>query len=125
MIKNMQEAINRGNNLFVIVFLAAIGISVVAEIIMETDLIDKVDDMIIVGLGIIGAVWYFRNYTKRSYVPLILAILAFAAKIFAFIVELDDKAAVGDEFGILPALLLLIIITAVTLMKSKKHQPTI
>ena len=96
--------------------------SLLVEIMMKTDLIDKLDDSIIFILAIIALVWYFKgnNKFRKSLFPFTIALLVFLVKICAFIIEFDDKAAVGDEFGLLIPLLLITIISLILYNKSKK-----
>ena len=107
-----SRLLNRGNNLALIVFLAAIGLGILVEVFMEKEWADKIDDIIIVLLALIGLVWYMygQNRFKRAFAPVLLVILAFIVKIGAFIVEFDDKEAIGDEFGVILPLLLLVIV---------------
>ena len=113
---------NRGNNLAIVAFLGAVALGVLGEVIMEKELIDKLDDALIVILGIIAIVWYLKknNKFKFSYTPFILISLTFLIKVIALIIEFDDKESVGDEFGLLLPLLAMVIIAWVLLSKSKK-----
>jgi hypothetical protein len=120
--KSIKEAMNRGNNLLIVGFLSVLGIGVIAELFNEVDLQDKIDDTIIMLIAIIAIVWYVRGTHRYQYswVPFILLSLGFIDKIGAIAIESGDPAAAGDEFGILPTLLALMIISAVIMVRSRR-----
>jgi hypothetical protein len=120
--KSIKEAMNRGNNLLIVGFLSVLGIGVIAELFTENELLDKADDAIIMLLAIIAIIWYVRGTHRYQYswFPFILLSLAFIDKIGAMSIEFSDPAASGDEFGILPTLLALIIISAVIMVRSRR-----
>jgi hypothetical protein len=119
---NVNESINRGNNLVIVAFLGAIALGLIGEVFMETDIIDKFDDAFIILFGIIAVIWYFTKDHKfqKSYMPLILIAGAFIVKVLAMAIEMDDPASVGDEIGLLVPLLAILIIHIVMLAKTRK-----
>jgi hypothetical protein len=119
--KNINEAINRGNNLMVVVFISLIAAGLVGELFMETEFVDKADDALIILFGIISIVWYLTNdnSVKFSYVPFSMSVLTLLTKIGAFIIEMDDKAAVGDEFGLIIPFALLSLVTFFILKRTR------
>lgn len=109
---NVKEAINRGLNFFAVAVLGIEGFQALFEAITENELIDKIDDLIVVGVAIRAIIWYIRgnNKTKRSFFPGVLLLVVLAAKIGAFFVEHDDAQAIGPDYGILSVIVLTIII---------------
>src|ERR1700690_2024891 len=98
---NIQQYINRGFNLLAVSIVGLSGFAFLPEVFLENDIPDKVDDIVLFILGIVGMVWYRKNKYARSFVPVLLVILALLTKIGALIVEFDDAASVGDDFGAL------------------------
>ncbi len=104
--KSIKEAMNRGNNLVIIVFLGILAFGVISELFVENELLDKADDAFVLILGIIGIAWYLRgrNRYRYSWTPFTLVALSLVAKVRAFINEFNDPTAAGDEYGIVPVL---------------------
>jgi peptidoglycan/LPS O-acetylase OafA/YrhL len=113
---------NRGNNLMMVAFLSILAVGVIAELFVETELLDKADDAFVLMLGILAVIWYVRGRNRYlySWTPFILLALAFAGKALAFANEFNDPAAVGDEFGIVPVLAAMLIISAVILVRTRR-----
>jgi hypothetical protein len=120
--KSIKEAMNRGSNLLMVGFLGVLGVGVFAEVINEHDLIDKADDILVVLLALAAVIWYFRNDDRYRYswLPFALLAISLAIKVGAIFAEIDDTAAVGDEFGIVPSLLGLLIVSLVILIRSRR-----
>jgi peptidoglycan/LPS O-acetylase OafA/YrhL len=120
--KSIKEAFNRGNNLLIVGFMAVLAVGVMAEIFNEPEFTDKIDDILILLLGVGAIIWYFRgdNRFRYSWTPFILLAASLAVKVGALFFELDDQAAVGDEFGIVPTLLALTIISLVIMLRSRQ-----
>jgi hypothetical protein len=100
---NIRESINRGFNLLAVSIVGLSGFAFLPEIFLEHDIPDKVDDIVLLVLGIVGIFWYRQknNRFARSRMPLILVGLALLTKIGALIIEFNDAASVGDDFGAL------------------------
>jgi hypothetical protein len=98
----VKEAINRGNNLFMVGLLAFAAIGVFPEIIRENELLDKADDAFITLCAVAARAWYFtgKHRYQRSWLPFGLLAATWVVKVLAFANEFDDPAAVGDEFGL-------------------------
>jgi peptidoglycan/LPS O-acetylase OafA/YrhL len=98
----LKDNINRGFNLLVTtaLFLDGLAFAVVAASPVENDWGDRLDDIGLALVGIVGLVWYLagRNRFKRSVVPLVLASLAVAVQLLAILLERDDPAAFGDNY---------------------------
>ena len=112
----------RGNNLAIITFICLIALGLVGELFIETEFIDKLDDMVIILIAVFAIIWFLSkaNSYKVSYTPMVLAILVFLTKVAAFIIEFSDKDARGDEMGLLLPLAVLVVLSIVFLAKSKK-----
>ena len=123
--KSIREAMYRGNNLMMVAFLAILAVGVIAELFLENELLDKADDAFVLLLGIIGVVWYLRGRNRYSYSWMLFVLLAlgFVAKCLAFANEFDDAAAVGDEFGIVPVLAAMLILSGVILVRARRSSP--
>lgn len=91
----IQEA-NRAVNLLAVAILGLAAVAFLPEIILENDVIDKVDDVLLLLLGISAVAWYLNGNHRysRSITPLVFVALAIAVKIFTIVVEFSDK-----EFG--------------------------
>ena len=120
---DLKGSVNRGNNLMTVAFLGTLALGLVGEVIMEKDVIDKFDDAFIIIFALIAVIWYFTKDNKysSSYLPFIMLCGVFVIKIIAFIIEHDDPASVGDEYGLLAPLLAMVIINIVVLRKTKKE----
>lgn len=114
---------NRGNNMAIVLFIAAVGLGVIGDVIIEKEWIDRADDIFIVIIAIIAIIWYFSgdNKYKLSVMPFVLSSLAFLAKVSAILIEFDDKDAVGDDFGLVIPLLLIVIMSITLYSKAKKR----
>ena len=97
----LNEALNRGFNLLAVSMLGLTGVAFAAEIFLENDWADKLDDIGLAVLATVAIVWYLtgsRRYA-RSAVPVVLTILGLLNKIAAVIIEHKDKDALGDDMG--------------------------
>ena len=99
---DIQEAINRGNNLLMSGSLAVLGFGLIPEILRETEWIDRGDDIILALLAITISGWYLsgKNRFQRSFVPFGLLIVTLVTKIAGLSLEIGDPDAAGDEFGV-------------------------
>lgn len=97
----LQDSLNRTVNLVATAFTSIAGFAYAAEIITETDLVDKLDDALLLPLGIAALLWYVtgRNRFARSVVPIVLLTLGLGIKVAALIIESGDAASLSDDFG--------------------------
>ena|ERR1051326_6700215 len=118
----LNEALNRTFNLLGTSIVALAGFAFTAEIFLENDWPDKIDDITLFVLAIVGIIWYLmgNNKYKRSIVPVVLIILSLLAKIMAVIIERDDKDAVGDDFGGLTLFVISTVLILYQYFKTKK-----
>ena len=118
-----KEAMNRGNNLLVVGVLVFLASGVFSEIFIENELLDKADDIFVTLMAIAGVVWYLRgkNRFQFSWVPFGLLAVTFVAKVLAFINEFNDPAAVGDEFGVVIPLAVMVIISGVIIYRAGRQ----
>lgn len=121
---DVKEAMNRGNNLLMSGFLAVLGFGLIPEILRETEWIDRADDIVLVILAIAVAAWYFSgpNRFRRSLVPFGLLIVALITKFAGLAIEIGDPDAAGDEFGIIPILILIVILSGYILYSTRERK---
>ena len=118
-----QEAINRGYNMLVVGLLSFVGIGLVGEFFNEVEWRDKGDDIVIVILAIVGAIWYFtgHNRYKFTWLPLILLTIATIIKISTLIYEFNDQVARGDEFGLVAPLFIMTIVSGISVYRNRRN----
>lgn len=106
----MKEIVRR-INFFTAAFVGVVGLSLASEIIMENDVPDKIDDILMVILSLVAIYWYKKSGYKanKTFVSVLLLLGAIAIKIMAVVIEHADKEAVGDDYGVLAALIIAII----------------
>ncbi len=110
-----REAINRGVNFLGVAILAIESSLALFEIVNETEWIDRLDDLVVAGLAIIGLVWYLAgsNRFRRSPLPWALLSLAWIMKMIGlFVIGRDDANAAGPDYGVIVTLLLGAIVVA-------------
>ncbi len=119
----VRDALNRGNNLLIVGLLVFLACGVFAEIFVENELLDKADDVFVTLMAIIAVVWYLRgqNRFQYSWVPWGLLAVTFVAKVLAFLNERDDPAAVGDEFGVVIPLAVMVIVSGIILYRARNQ----
>jgi hypothetical protein len=117
-----REAINKSYNMLVTGLLGFVGIGLVGEFFNEVEWRDKADDIFIVILTIIGAIWYFtgKNRYKGSWIPFVLLTITTLVKIGTLISEFNDQVARGDEFGLALPLLVLTIICGISIYRNRR-----
>jgi len=103
----VKEVINKLNYLTA-AFIGILGFSLAGEIVQEDDGQDKIDDVVLLILGIIAIWWYKKKGYKAgsTNVSILFLILALATKAGAIIIEHADAEAVGDDIGITIAIVL-------------------
>jgi len=123
MSNQVKEAMNRGNNLLVVGVLVFLASGIFAEIFIENELLDKADDIFVTLMAITAVIWYLwgKNRFQYSWAPWSLLAITFVAKVLAFINERDDPAAVGDEFGVVIPLAVMVIVSGVILYRARKQ----
>lgn len=117
-----RKLINKGNNLAIVLFLTAVALGLIGELIFENELIDKLDDFTIIVIAVILLIWYLtrENKFKVSIMPVIATLLVFAVKVCAFVIEFDDPMSVGDEFGLILPILFITIVSIVFYVKARR-----
>ncbi len=98
---NLKEAINRTNNLIATVVLALAGLAFMPEIFVEDKWQYKLDDTLLLLLGIGAFLWYRKGKNKlmKSLMPVILVMAGLVIKIIGIAIEFKEKDDVGDDFG--------------------------
>ncbi len=117
-----RDAINRGLNFFGIAILSIDASLALFEIFNETEWIDRLDDIVVAGLSIIGIAWYLvgRHRYERNPLPLTFIFLAWILKMVAvFLTERDDSNAVGPDYGLIVTLGLATIVFAWQYFKTR------
>ena len=67
----INKSINRTVNLLGAAIAGLAGFAFAPEAIIEPDVIDKVDDTLILVVGVVAIVWYLRNRYIRSIAPVV------------------------------------------------------
>ncbi len=98
---NTEQALNRGFNLMLTAIMLLTGLAFASGGIRENDLTDKLDDLGQLALGIVLPVWYLigENRFQRSLVPVVVILLTVPLQIWGTVNEINDPAAVGNDFG--------------------------
>ena len=96
---DLREAANRAVNLVAATVLGLVALTFGSEVFNEVDPIDKVDNTLILIVGVACVAWYFlsRNWAKRSVLPLVFAGAALGAQIVGIVLEYQDPVAFGDD----------------------------
>ena len=97
----VQQAVNRGLNLLMVVMVLLTGLAFATGGIRENDLTDKLDDLGLLALGILLLVWYLmgEHRFQRSWVPVVLVLLTLPVQVYGLLNEISDKEAVGNDIG--------------------------
>ncbi len=117
-----QLTLRQKLNFFICSFIGILGISLVPEILTEDDKLDKVDDILMLVLSFVVIAWARRNnnINSSSSMPVWFLVIAILIKIGAIAIEHADKEAVGDDFGVLAALIIAFIFVGWMLYKNKQ-----
>lgn len=97
----VADAVNRGYNTLAAALLGVLGFGFTELIFGEPDPLDKIDNIILLGIGVIAIAWYFtaNHRLQRSPVPIGLGLVALIGQILGIFIEINDPAAIGDDFG--------------------------
>jgi len=119
----VREATNRGNNMLMVGYMAITAAAIVERLIGEDDLVDRLDEAVIILLAIAGLVWYFsrRNRYQHSFAPLALFIATFVVQATGLAVEFSDPAAAGDDYGLVIAYLVGLIVSIVIYARARER----
>jgi high-affinity Fe2+/Pb2+ permease len=117
----VNEAVTRGYNFFVVAFLGIAAGSLVGEVPQEGLWVFRLDELLIIAVAIGAIVWYLlgQHRYQRSLVPLALAFAAFAAKVLGLIIEFKYTVESGDDYTMVQALLLLVIVAGVVYYRTR------
>lgn len=119
----MKEALHR-INYFAVSFISILGFALMPEIIQEDDPPDKVDDVLLLIIGLLAIWWYKKMGYKAdsSKGSLLFLGIAFLTKVGAIILEHADKEAVGDDIGVAIGLLISFIFVLWQTLTHKKER---
>src|SRR5947209_9074219 len=94
-----SESRNRGYTLMITTFLFLIGLGMGLYALGEGEGIDRIDDLGLLAVGLIAALWYLagRSRFERSVVPLALTLLALAVQVLGVVLEVGERNAFGDN----------------------------
>jgi hypothetical protein len=122
--KTIKEAINRGNNLLMVFFLALVGVAVFTGLFGEPDVADKLDDALYGVLAVVGVVWYLvgNNRYRYSWMPFGLLAVAFLGKVAGQVIENADPNAAGDELPVLIIKGLTLIVGGFLLVRARRFE---
>jgi hypothetical protein len=112
-----QELINRGNNLFLIGFIAIVGVAGIPLVGREGGVKGGFDEAGIMLVGLAAAAWYARGRYSRSLVPMAFLGADMVLKIVALVIEdPDDK---GDDIGSMITFILLVLTWSVVYLRTR------
>lgn len=116
----VKEALIKGNNLAATAIVSIASISFFTEFFREDEMSYKLDDGLLVVLGVAMIVWYRwgKNRFSRSIIPVLFAAAAFIIKLGGVFMEIKDADA-GDDFGGVPVFLFALIFILWLYFKSK------
>jgi hypothetical protein len=119
----VADAVNRGFNLMASAILALAGAAFSELIFSEPDAIDKVDNSVLLLVGIIAVVWYLwgGQQWKRTPIPLVFSGVALLGQFLGIGIEIGDSAAVGDDFGGLVIYLLTMILLVALYQYNRRY----
>jgi peptidoglycan/LPS O-acetylase OafA/YrhL len=94
-----RENRNRRYNLIIATSLFLIGLGMGLYALGEGEAIDRIDDVGLLAVGLIAALWYLagRPRLERSVAPLALTVLALAVQALGVVLEIGDREAFGDN----------------------------
>jgi hypothetical protein len=118
---NVNEAIARGYNFFVVAVLGIIGGTLVTELTQEDEWLHRLDELLLITLAVVAIIWYLvgKNRVTRSLVPVILALAALGAKILGLVLEIKDPTDVGDDIGVVQFLLVFVIVATIAYLRTR------
>jgi hypothetical protein len=118
---NVNTAVTRGYNFFVVTFLGIVASVLVGEVPEEGIWQFRIDELLVIAIGVVAIGWYLtgQHRYQRSLVPLGFAVAAFLAKVVGVIIEFKAVLEVGDDYLVVQALLLLAIVAGVAYYRSR------
>jgi peptidoglycan/LPS O-acetylase OafA/YrhL len=116
-----QNINNRSLNLLAISIAGLAGFAFLPEAFLEKDIPDKVDDIALFIIALIGMFWYTRSNNRyiRSVTPIIIVMIAMMVKIVGVMIEHADTVSVGDDFGGLILFILATILVVYQYLKDR------
>ncbi len=123
---NTRDAMNRGLNFFGVTVLAIDASLALFEILKKGEWIDRIEDVGVSLLAVVGIVWYLvaRNRYQRNPLLLICLGLTWVLKMVAvFGTEFDDANARGPDIGLIITLGLATIVFIVQYIRTRRQLP--
>ncbi len=93
-------------NFFSTAFISIMGFALAAEIFQEDDFLDKIDDILLLVLGVVAIIWYRKNANKKTLAPVWFLAIGAVVKFAAMVIEHKDASALGDDIGVFVALVI-------------------
>ena len=123
---NVNQAITRGYNFFVVAFLGIVGGSLVTQVFVEDEWTHRLDELLILAVAVVAIVWYRagQNRLTLSSAPVILASAALLSKVVGMVLEINDTADVGDDYNYFMLLLLFVIVASVAYIGIRRAKAT-
>lgn len=108
-------------NFFAAGFIGVLGLSLTSELFLENDVSDKIDDALMLLLSLATIYWYRKTGYKssKSVASIVIIGIGILIKALAIYIENADKEAVGDDFGIIAALIIAFIFVTWQTIRSK------
>lgn len=118
-----MKEFSRRINFFTASFIGILGFSQIGEIFHENDFEDKLDDILILLLGIVTIWWYKKTGYKsgKSVTSVIILVISVLIKIMGIYIERGDKEALGDDIGIISGLVIALIFIVWQVFSHKKE----
>jgi hypothetical protein len=120
----VREAINRGNNQLMVGLMSLTFLPLIPAAFGEDNLPDRLDDILIVLMAIIGIVWYFvrRNRYHHSFTPLALVLVTFIAQAGGMFLESGDPLGEGiNDIPLIGAFTMALILSIIIYSRSRQR----
>ena len=119
----VADAVNRGFNLMAAAILGLAGAAFSELVFIEPDPIDKIDNSVLLLVGLIAVAWYLwgGQQWKRTPIPIVFSGVALLGQIVGLGIEIGDPTAIGDDFGGLVIYLLTLIFLSVLYRYNRRY----
>src|SRR5579872_2941298 len=117
-----KEIWNRGNNLLAVAILGLSGFAFAPELHFESEIPFKIDEGLLLLLGLSAIGWYMwgKNKWQHAILPVLMMYLAFGIKLMGVFIEYKDIEDVGDDFGAVVLFFLASLLVTFLYVKAKR-----